>query len=314
MLTVYRRAKDKIVKEKLGGVKSRKNLLIDCFKPSDAELKSLSSFTKIPLSDLKERLVGYERPTTMEDDTFSLIIFGAPVIKKGGTESTSVAIFLAKNENTVILRTEEVEAFDRFIEELTKKNPKHVDSSTLTTRVFMENVIDTYFSHLEIYQEAADKIESTVFKNPQKKSVEETFRIRKSVLLMHKALVANREVLNSIEKGYLSRIRKKQIPEFREMRDDVLQLMDTDETLRTLLTGVLDVYNSAVSNQMNEVIKKLTVVASYVLIPTLIASIYGMNFKVMPEIPWVWGYPFSLGLMVLSIILVYTYFRKAKML
>ncbi|MFC1742056.1 magnesium transporter CorA family protein [Nanoarchaeota archaeon] len=228
--------------------------------------------------------------------------------------TTSVAMFLCKNSTVITIRTEELETFEKLKQELLEKNPKYFDTRETFVQVLLEKIINTYFEYLELFQEAADRIEAVIFKNPQKKAVEETFKIRKSMLFFHKALVANREVILSIEKQALSRVSKKVLHEYKDMRNDIMQLIDNVDTLRSVLTVILDMYTSSVSNHMNNVIKKLTVVASYVLIPTLIASIYGMNFKFMPEIPWKWGYPFSLVLMGISILVVYLYFRKSKML
>lgn len=314
MITVYWRPQDSVVKGKLEALRSKKAVWVDCYNPTKQELESISGMTKVPVQEFQDHLVDYERPTTIEDEKYSLVVFGAPVINKGVGEGTSIAIFICNNQNIITIRTEEIEGLTRFREGLLEKSPKNINSSSSMVQFMLARIIDSYFDHLELFQESADKIESTVFENPQKKAIHETFKIRKAMLLFHKTLVANREVLSSIEKKYLSRISKKDVDEFRDMREDVLQLIDTADALRSVLTGILDIYTSAISNQMNQVIKKLTVVASYVLIPTLIASIYGMNFKYMPEIPWKWGYPFSLALMIVSILTVYFYFRKSKML
>ncbi len=314
MITVYWRPQGTVVKGNIESLRSKKTVWVDCLNPTKQELEEISKLTHVPVPEFQDRVVDYERPTTSEEEKYSLIVFGAPVLNKGVGEGTSLAIFLCNNQNLVTIRTEEIEGMTKFKEDVLAKNPKHIDSSTKMVQFMLARIIDTYFEHLELFQESADKIESTVFENPQKKAIHETFKIRKAMLIFHKTLVANREVISSIEKHQLSRLDKKDIDGFRDMREDVLQLMDTADTLRNVLTVILEIYTSSMSNQMNQVIKKLTVVASYVLIPTLIASIYGMNFRFMPEIPWKWGYPFSLALMIASILLVYYYFRKSKML
>ena len=130
-----------------------------------------------------------------------------------------------------------------------------------------------------------------------------------------KALAANREVISSIEKEYVSNIDKKNIKRFRTLYNDVTQLIDTEGTYRDILTGILDVYLSSVSNNLNKVMKTLTIGASFILIPTLIASIYGMNFNTaspynMPELLWNYGYFFALGSMVLSVSITYIFFKR----
>jgi magnesium transporter len=315
MITAYWRPKDRIVEAKLEVSKSKKTVWVDCLNPSKAELAQVAKLTGVDVVEFNEHSVDYERPTTIENEKCSLVIFAAPVLKKYTADVTSFAIFLCKNNNIITIRTEqEMGGISRFRQELLDKNPKYFDSPTKTVQSLLQKIIDTYFEHFDLFQEAADRIEAIVFEKPQKKAVEEVFKIRKSILFFHKGLVANREVILQIEKQHISRITKKDIPEFRDLYNDLVQLVDTADTQRNVLTGILDIYTSSVSNQMNNVIKKLTVVASYVLIPTLIASIYGMNFRFMPEIPWQWGYPFSLGLMVFSILAVYFYFRRSKML
>ncbi|NQU79599.1 magnesium/cobalt transporter CorA [Candidatus Woesearchaeota archaeon] len=314
MITAYWRPNGKVVKGSIDALKSRKTAWIDCINPTTAELEKISKLTGVPAVDFSEHIVNYERPTTIESDKYSLIIFGSPVARKHLADVASCAIFLCNKHNIVTIRTKEIEWADKFRDELINKNPKYFDSRTRTVQVILEKMIDSYFDHLEKFQEATDKIESIVFKNPQRKSVEETFKIRKVMLFFHKTLVANREVMLAIEKQHISRLNDKKIQDYRDMREDIIQLIDTTDTLRSVLTSVLDIYTSAVSNQMNQAMKKLTVIASYVLIPTLIASIYGMNFRFMPEIPWKLGYPFSLALMIVSILVVYFYFKKTKML
>jgi magnesium transporter len=302
------------VEGKLDALRSKKTTWVDCFNPTKKELEDISKLTGVPVIEFKEHLLSYERPTTLEDDSFSLIVFGAPVMHKDRTVATSFAIFLCKNNNIITIRTEEMEGILKFKNDIIEKNYKRFDSVTKTVQLMLELIIDTYFEYMDNFHEQADKIEAAVFKKPQKRSIEDLFKVRKSVLFFHKALIANREVLLAIEKQHVSRLTKKDLPEFRDLRDDVMQLIDTEDMLRTMLTGILDIYTSSLSNQLNQAMKKLTVIASYVLIPTLIASIYGMNFRFMPEIPWKWGYPVSLGMMIISIVAVYFYFKKSKML
>ena len=91
-------------------------------------------------------------------------------------------------------------------------------------------------------------------------------------------------------------------------------MIDTEGTYRDILTGTLDVYLSSVSNNLNKVMKTLTIGASFILIPTLISGIYGMNFQYVPEMHTAlgqrFGYYFALGFMVLSVVVSYLFFKK----
>lgn len=174
----------------------------------------------------------------------------------------------------------------------------------------LDEILNSFFTVLDDIEENISRIEDIVFEKADRKTIKQIFKIKKTLIYSHKALTANREVITAIEKEYLLNISKKDIRLFRVLYNDVVQLIDMESTYRDVLTGTLDIYLSSVSNNLNVVIKKLTAMASFVLIPTLIASIYGMNFKFMPELYWKYGYYVSLGLMIISIVGMYLYFRR----
>jgi magnesium transporter len=314
MIRAYWRPKDKIVESDMSALKSKKVVWVDCYNPTDEEMKQISDITKVTVTDLKEHLVDYERPNTFEFDTHSLIVFGAPVLDHDMFRVTSFAIFLFNNKNIVTIRTEEMAGLEKFRQKLLEKNPKYFEFHTKVVRSMIESVVDDYFNFLDVFQESADDIEEAVFTSPHSSSIQRVFKLKKQMLVFHKSLLANREVITAIEKAYVTKLSRKELYDFRDIYNDLVQLIDTEETLRDILTGVIDIYLSSVSNTTNQVIKKLTVVAAYIMIPTLIASIYGMNFKYLPEIYWKWGYPFALGLMLFSIIGMYAYFKRVKWL
>ncbi|HLD03026.1 MAG TPA: CorA family divalent cation transporter, partial [Candidatus Nanoarchaeia archaeon] len=179
----------------------------------------------------------------------------------------------------------------------------------------LDETFNRYFAIMDFIEEKIDKIEDRVIERPDKVTAQDIFSMKKTLIFFHKALTTNRDVVTSIEKEYISQIDKKNIKRFRTLYNDVTQLIDMVGTQRDIMTGTLDLYVSSVSKNLNETIKTLTVIASFVLIPTLIASIYGMNFDTsspwnMPELAWEYGYVFSLGLMVASMVIIYIYFRK----
>jgi magnesium transporter len=95
---------------------------------------------------------------------------------------------------------------------------------------------------------------------------------------------------------------------------DTVQVIDLVETYRDLVAGMLDLYLSSVSNRMNAVMKVLTVIATVFIPLTFITSLYGMNFKYMPELEWPWGYPAVLLIMLIVVALMLVYFKRKKWL
>jgi magnesium transporter len=101
---------------------------------------------------------------------------------------------------------------------------------------------------------------------------------------------------------------------FRDIHDHIVQVIENTEVLRDMTAGMLDLYLSALSNRMNEVMKMLTIIATIFIPLTFIAGIYGMNFKYMPELEWPWGYFMVLALMVVVVLVMIIWFRRKRLL
>ena len=99
---------------------------------------------------------------------------------------------------------------------------------------------------------------------------------------------------------------------FRDVYDHAVQVIDTIETYRDMLSGMLDIYLSSISNRMNEIMKVLTIIATVFMPLTFLAGVYGMNFKYMPELEWRWGYIALWGVMIVVAIFMLIYFRRKK--
>ena len=180
----------------------------------------------------------------------------------------------------------------------------------------MTEVITDYFSILEQLHASVDQLEDEILNLPRFTQTREIRDFKRNILYVHRALTANREVIVSIEKQYLSRISKQEIKKYRFIYNDLVQLIDMNETYRDILTTAMELYLTNISNTLNNTVKRLTGWGGLILIPTLIASIYGMNFHDtaskynMPELQWKFGYFFALGLIIGSTILLYYYFKK----
>lgn len=317
MITVYKFLKTGVKTGSLSDLGNTVKCWAHCVKPSDADLKALSDKTKIPLSDFREALDPDERPKTYDLDNYSVIIVRAPWTKEDGIETTPIAIFISKKKNNVITfvirEIKSVRSFKEGIES-NRFNVYERGMSYFTYRL-LDETFNRYFAIMDFIEEKIDKIEDRVIERPDKVTAQDIFSMKKTLIFFHKALTTNRDVVTSIEKEYISQIDKKNIKRFRTLYNDVTQLIDMVGTQRDIMTGTLDLYVSSVSKNLNETIKTLTVIASFVLIPTLIASIYGMNFDTsspwnMPELAWEYGYMFSLALMGASMVIIYIYFRK----
>ena len=320
MITAYRFQKRGATKCSVAELAKAPPCWVHCVNPTRKELEQIAESSKIPLSDLHEPLDRSQRPRVTELEEYSSIVVRTPnVNKKKQMVTTPVAVFISLKKNNVItIGRKEVPSINK-IKKAVEENTLDFYSRGISffTYVFLDNVFDRYFGILDELEEKIDSIEDVAIKHPDKLTVANIFALKKTLIYFHKALTANREVLTAIEKEYVGHINRTQIKRFRSLYDDVTQLIDMEGTLRDILNGTLEIYLSSVSNNLNHVMKTLTVIASFVLIPTLISGIYGMNFQPngpynMPELAWQYGYFFALGLMAFSVLITYMYFKKKK--
>lgn len=317
MLKVYKFQKGGVKSGSLNDLGSSSRCWADCINPTKKELKDISEEAKIPLNELKNVLDGEKRPKVSDLKNYSLIIVRAPSIERDEISTTPLSIFISKNKNNIITITlKKVTALDKINQLVAaKKIDLYEKGISFFTYRIIDEVLDTYFLIFDTLEDKIDVIEDKVIEKPDKTTVKSIFIIKKTLIYFHKALTANREVISAIEKEYVANIDKKNIKRFRALYNDVTQLIDTGGTYRDILTGTLDVYLSSVSNNLGHVMKTLTLISAFVLIPTLISGIYGMNFNNastynMPELYWQYGYFFALGLMLFSMITTFIFFRK----
>ncbi|MBD3314036.1 magnesium/cobalt transporter CorA [Candidatus Woesearchaeota archaeon] len=283
---------------------------IDAHSPTKQELEEISKKVDIPVSELAEYDDPDERPRVYEKDMYSEIVFAYP-LQSHGVRVAPVFVFFFGRQGILTLHRKEVSSTDRIIKYI-NDHPALMNSSSDFLHYYLDTLTSEYFHIFDSLSESVDRLEANMIRSSQKKamSTEQIFSIKRILIMFHKSLVANRDVISGIEKGYIKKMTKKETERFRDIYNDTVQLIDVVDMHRDILTGVLETYMTTLSNNMNEVMKKLTAYASLILVPTLISGIYGMNFRYMPELDWRIGYPFALGLMVISVILLYIYFKR----
>jgi len=180
------------------------------------------------------------------------------------------------------------------------------------THAFIDAIVDHYFLILEDVGERIELLEEALVKTPTAALLSALQGLKKELIILRKSLWPLREMINSLERSDSPLISRSSLLYFRDIYDHTVHIIDTLETFRDVLSGMLDIYLSSVSNRMNETMKVLTVIATLFMPLTFIAGIYGMNFKYMPELEWRWGYAMVWGLLVMIAGGMLLYFRRKK--
>ncbi len=176
----------------------------------------------------------------------------------------------------------------------------------------LDIIVDNYFTVLEDFSEEIEVAEDELIVQSTSKTLKTIHKLKRQVLFLHKAVWPLRDVLSSLERGESELINESTNIFIRDLYDHVVQAMDTTETIRDILSSMLDIYLSSTSNRMNEIMKVLTIISTVFMPLSFIVGIYGMNIRYMPELGWPYMYPVLwLVMIVIGASMLY-YFRKKK--
>jgi magnesium transporter len=178
----------------------------------------------------------------------------------------------------------------------------------------IDSIVDYYFIVLESLDEKIELFEDALACNPDRNLLLDIQNLKREMIFFRKFVWPLRETISLLERSDSTLIQESTNIYFKDIYDHIIQVIETTETFREILSGMLDIYLSSVSNKMNEIMKALTIIATIFMPLSFIVGIYGMNFKYMPELEWRFGYfmVWSIILAVASIMLIY--FRKKKWL
>lgn len=249
-----------------------------------------------------------ERPKSEDYEDQLLIIarMVTPTYVKEGFHSEQVSFVLGKYYLLTVQEEPEYDCFEGVRTRIAKgKGIIRKQGADYLAYALLDAVIDGFFPVLEIYGERIEELEEEVITNPTPQTLQKIYRIRRELLQLRRAIWPQRNVINSLIRDSSEIISDEVRIYLRDCYDHSIQVIDMVETYRELSSGLMDVYLSAVSNKMNEIMKFLTVVSSIFIPLTFLAGIYGMNFNPekspfnMPELNAYWGYPLCLGAMAL---------------
>jgi len=178
--------------------------------------------------------------------------------------------------------------------------------------ILIDAVVDSYFGTMEAVGEAIEAIEEELVLDPKREVLQRIHTLKREMIHFRRAIWPLRELINRLERLETPLVKSATDVYLRDLYDHTIQIIDSVETYRDVLSGMLETYLSSVSNRMNEVIKVLTIIATIFIPITFLVGLYGMNFKYMPEIGWKYGYPMTWGIIIVSVAFMLAYFRRKK--
>jgi magnesium transporter len=234
--------------------------------------------------------------------------------KESETKAEQVSFVLGPNW-VISFQESEGDVFDSIRERIrSDKGRIRKMGADYLVYALLDSVVDNYFMILEKVGEEIEEIEDELVTNPSPEILQTIHNLKRQMISLRKSVWPLREVISRLERWESPLIQKSTYIYLRDVYNHTIQVIDAIETFRDMLSGMLDIYLSSVSNRMNEVMKVLTIIATIFIPLTLVAGIYGMNFRFMPELEIPLAYPMVLLSMFLVGLMMVGYFRKKKWL
>ncbi len=178
----------------------------------------------------------------------------------------------------------------------------------------IDAVVDNYFSILETLGEQVEVLEEKLVTHPTSDTLRDIHVMKREIIFLRKTVWPLREVISTLQREDSSLVQDSTRLYLRDVYDHTIQVIDTIETYRDMVTGMLDIYLSSISYRLNAVMKVLTIIATIFMPLTFLAGVYGMNFRHMPELEWRYGYAMIWALMIGIGLSMIFFFRKKKWL
>lgn len=278
-------------------------------------VENLGKYFDIHHLVLEDILNVNQRPKMEDFDKYVFIVLKMLTYdeKTEQIESEQVSIILGRNF-VITFQEKEGDVFDTIREHIknSKGRIRNMGADYLAYAL-IDTIVDHYFAALEKIGDKMEYIEEELVTNPSVETLQTIHNLKREMIFLRKFIWPLREVIGKLERAESSLIQESTSIYFRDVYEHTIQVIDTVETFRDMISGMLDIYLSSVSNKMNEVMKVLTIIATIFIPLTFIVGIYGMNFD-MPELGWKWSYPLVLLLMFGVGVSMIMYFRRKKWL
>jgi magnesium transporter len=264
-----------------------------------------------------EDIMNTDQRPKMEDfgDYLYLVLKMLTSSKNGDIVTEQISILLGPNYVLSFQEGIEGDVFNLIRDHLrTGKGRIRKMKADYLAYALIDAVVDNYFVILEKLGDKIETLETELIEQPTQKTVQKIYQLKREMIFLHNAVWPLREVVNGLGKHESALISVPTAPYLRDVYDHVIHIIDSVDIYREMLSSMLDMYLSSVSNRLNEVMKVLTAISLIFMPLTFIVGVYGMNFKHMPELEWRYGYFLTLFVMFGIGVSMFLYFKRKKWL
>jgi magnesium transporter len=286
---------------------------LDAVEPTDEELGQLQeTFGLHRLSIEDSRRWGQRSKVEFYPEYIFLVSHGLKLDASDELVDSEIHLFARQGAFVITVRRRPMFDFGPAAKRMQAERMEH-EGIGLLLYLFLDEIVDGYLDTIDRLEDLSDDIEERVSAEDAEAASEglaqDIFELRRTVVRFRRLAVPMREVLDLLMEAE-GLVTPALTPYYRDVLDHTIRVTELVDNIRDLLTAARELQLAQVSNRLNVVMKKVTSWGAIILLPTLIAGIYGMNFTDMPELRWSVGYPMALGLMAVSSFLLYRVFKR----
>jgi len=285
-------------------------LWVDVGNPTPEDARVLAEeFAFHPLA-IEDAIRYQQRPKVDLYDDFVFIVFYALRMDDDEVATTQVSLFVGQNY-VVTVHTGSVPELDstrdRWCANAVRLGNRGVG---LLVHAILDAIVDGYFPVIDALSDRVEDLEEQIFERGGQEAQRELFRLKKELLEIRRVIAPERDAVNVLLRRDSPVFDDETTAYLQDVYDHILRTVDAVDIYRDLISSALDAYLSVTSNRLNQVMKTLTASSIILMSVTLVASIYGMNFDVIPELHWRLGYAWALGLMIIIGGALFALFRR----
>ena len=291
-------------------------LWVDVTQPSLDELAALETALALPSLAVEDAREAHQRPKVDHYDGCVVVAAYSATLDAPDAPGISfheLQLFVSRRW-VVTIRHDPFPDVETVRHRICAPGGPSQPTTTTLAYTVLDEVVDSYFAVLERLQERIEEVDDTVWSRADDIDLTEAFALRRDLARFRRIVAPMREVLTVMvrrEGGVLDDSADEQL---RDLYDHVITVHEEIEMSRELLEAAVEGHMSVVSNRLNEVVLRVSAWAAIIAVPTVIASVYGMNFRHMPELGWGLGYPFALALMVVCAVALFLVFKRQRWL
>lgn len=266
-------------------------------KDRDATTRFLMESFGFHELEVEDALTEGERPHLHENDDH--LFFTAPAVRTEDIKLYFVEVgFFVEKNRLVTVATESVDLLDRWCARLRERSATQIRDGSRLTYLLVDAIVDDYYPTTDLLEDRAEVMEAHVF-GGRVVPIKDLLRVKRRLLEIRRRLSPFRDILNGLLRHDAPIIAKADRTYYQDVYDHVLRVLEHVDLNRDILASILDANLATVSNRLNQVMRVMTVISTVLMSVAVIAGIYGMNFKFMPELGSPWGYPLAILAMVL---------------